>query len=267
MTNPLTPAQFYAADGVGDWRVEAVVAPAGRDSPAGGAGGNGAAGADPRFTARATFATGSFSRGVRLVDRIGEIADAADHHPDVDLTYPSVAVSLTTHDAGGSVTAADAEVARDISAAARELGIAAEGVRPPIRAEHLELLGGRKLGTLATVYRDGRPQLSNVTFHHADGVIRVSVTDSRVKVRNVRRDARATMHVTGEDGWSWVAAEGVATLGPATRAPDDEAADDLVDLYRAVAGEHPDWTEFRDAMVAEERLVLRLIVVRTYGAL
>ncbi len=73
--------------------------------------------------ARAVYATGTFDAGVRLVVEVGALADAADHHPDVDLRYPSVTVRLTTHDAGG-LTAKDVALARRIDAAARHQGIA-----------------------------------------------------------------------------------------------------------------------------------------------
>lgn len=70
----------------------------------------------------ATFETGSFARGVALVDAIGVLADAADHHPDIELTYPRVKVRLVTHDSGMHVTTRDTALAAKISAVARELG-------------------------------------------------------------------------------------------------------------------------------------------------
>lgn len=71
------------------------------------------------------FDTGDFAAGLELVNAIGELAEAADHHPDIRLTYPTVDVTLTSHDAGG-VTSRDIAMARRISAAAVELGIAAD---------------------------------------------------------------------------------------------------------------------------------------------
>jgi hypothetical protein len=59
--------------------------------------------------------------------------------------------------------------------------------------------------------------------------------------------------------------EGIAELGEVTRAPDDAAADALVAHYRALRGEHPDWTEFREAMVSERRLLVRLPLTHAYG--
>ncbi|MEO7126116.1 MAG: 4a-hydroxytetrahydrobiopterin dehydratase [Nakamurella sp.] len=69
----------------------------------------------------ATFETGTFARGVALVDAIGVLADSADHHPDIELTYPRVTVRLVTHDAGMRVTTRDTALAADISVAALSL--------------------------------------------------------------------------------------------------------------------------------------------------
>jgi len=130
-----------------------------------------------------------------------------------------------------------------------------------------ELLANGKLGTLATIKRDGWPQLSNVSYHYdrAKQTIRVSVTDGRAKTKNLRRDPRASFHVTGADGWSYAVAEGTATLSDVTRKPGDAASDELVEVFRNIAGEHPDWQEYRQAMIDEGRLVLRLPVARVYG--
>ena len=74
---------------------------------------------------RAHFATGSFATGLALVNRIGALAEEANHHPDVDLRYPHVGVTLVSHDVWG-VTSRDVDLARQISAAARELGVGAD---------------------------------------------------------------------------------------------------------------------------------------------
>ncbi|WP_193610184.1 4a-hydroxytetrahydrobiopterin dehydratase [Nocardioides lijunqiniae] len=76
-------------------------------------------------TLHARFATGDFATGVRLVDAIGEAAEEADHHPDIDLTYPRVTVRLTSHDVGG-VTSRDVALARRISELAGSLGATPE---------------------------------------------------------------------------------------------------------------------------------------------
>jgi 4a-hydroxytetrahydrobiopterin dehydratase len=74
---------------------------------------------------RTRFLTGDFATGLRLVNRIGELAEEANHHPDVDLRYPHVNVSLCSHDVFG-VTSRDLELARGISDAAAELGVRAD---------------------------------------------------------------------------------------------------------------------------------------------
>lgn len=74
---------------------------------------------------KARFRTGDFATGLALVNRIGELAQAANHHPDVQLTYTDVVVALTSHDAGG-ITERDVDLARQVSAAAAELGIASD---------------------------------------------------------------------------------------------------------------------------------------------
>lgn len=79
---------------------------------------------DDTLTAR--FRSGSFAQGLELVNRIGASAEAANHHPDVLLTYPSVTVTLSSHDVGG-VTSRDVRLARAISEHAEALGVSAAG--------------------------------------------------------------------------------------------------------------------------------------------
>jgi PPOX class probable F420-dependent enzyme len=130
-----------------------------------------------------------------------------------------------------------------------------------------DLVAGRSMGVLATIKRDGRPQLSTViySFDRDAGLIRVSVTDGRAKTANLRRDPRASFHVGSDDGWAYAVVEGRAELtAPATESG-DATVEELVGLYRSLRGEHPDWDDYRRAMVAEQRLVLRLHVERIYG--
>lgn len=130
------------------------------------------------------------------------------------------------------------------------------------------LLAASRLGVLATIKSDGRPQLSPVTpsYDRVAGVIHVSITEGRAKTANLRRDPRAALEVTSADGWSWATAEGTVTLtGPGTD-PEGPEVQALVDYYRAVAGEHPDWAEYRSVMVAERRVLMALHVEKVYGA-
>jgi PPOX class probable F420-dependent enzyme len=131
----------------------------------------------------------------------------------------------------------------------------------------LSLLADHHGGVLTTLKRDGRPQLSNVgyTFDPATRLIRMSVTDGRAKTTNLRRDPRASFYVTSEDFRSYVVAEGTAVLTPVAAAKDDTTVDELVDVYRAIAGDHPDWDEYREAMVTDRRLVVTIPVDRVYG--
>ncbi|MFC8127760.1 PPOX class F420-dependent oxidoreductase [Streptomyces sp. NPDC057302] len=129
------------------------------------------------------------------------------------------------------------------------------------------LLARSSLGVLATIKADGRPQLSPVmpSYDPSDGVIRVSTTARTAKIANLRRDPRATLEVTSPDGRAWATAEGTATLvGPGTdpRGPEVQA---LVDYYRAAAGEHPDWDEYRKVMVADRRVLITMTVDNVYG--
>jgi PPOX class probable F420-dependent enzyme len=130
------------------------------------------------------------------------------------------------------------------------------------------LLAESRLGVLATIKSDGRPQLSPVTpfYDQEAGVIHVSMTEGRAKTANLRRDPRAALEVTSTDGWAWATAEGTVTLvGPGTdpQGPEVEA---LVDYYRQAAGEHPNWDEYRAAMVADRRVLMTMTVDHVYGA-
>jgi PPOX class probable F420-dependent enzyme len=130
-----------------------------------------------------------------------------------------------------------------------------------------DLLGASRLGVLATLKADGRPQLSPVMPYYdaGTGLLYVSMTEGRAKTANLRRDPRAALEVTSADGWAWATAEGPVTLvGPGTdpHGPEVEA---LVDYYRLAAGEHPDWDEYRTVMVADRRVLMVMSVDHVYG--
>jgi len=123
-------------------------------------------------------------------------------------------------------------------------------------------------GVLVTLKRDGRAQLSNIAYHVGDdGVVAISVTDGRAKTANLRRDGRASLHVTRDDFYAYVVVEGDAELTPAAASPDDATTDALVEYYRAVAGEHPDWDDYRRAMVDDGRVLVRIRPTHAYGML
>jgi len=126
----------------------------------------------------------------------------------------------------------------------------------------------RRQGVLTTLKRDGRPQLSNIAYYVGDdGTVRASVTADRAKTRNLERDPRASLYVTSDDFLSYCVLECEASLSPTATDPHDATADALVEYYRALRGEHPDWDEYRAAMVTDGRLVLTLTPTHAYGML
>ncbi len=130
------------------------------------------------------------------------------------------------------------------------------------------LLEQSRIGVLATIKADGRPQLSPVMpyYDRSAGVVYVSMRAGLAKTANLRRDARATLEVTRKDGLAWATAEGTATLiGPGTER-DGPEVQALVDYYRLAAGEHPDWDEYRTTMVADRRVLMVMTVDKVYGA-
>ncbi|HEU5110049.1 MAG TPA: PPOX class F420-dependent oxidoreductase [Micromonosporaceae bacterium] len=129
------------------------------------------------------------------------------------------------------------------------------------------LVGSKGRGVLATLRRDGRPQLSIVDYFAgpAAGLIRVSTTADRAKVFNLRRDPRASLYVSTDTGSAYAVADGVAELSDVAADPADATVEELIEVYRGVQGEHPDWDDYRAAMVADRRLVVRLRADHIYG--
>jgi PPOX class probable F420-dependent enzyme len=125
-------------------------------------------------------------------------------------------------------------------------------------------LEGKRNGILATIKRDGRPQLSNILFvlDQDDGRIKISVTQSRAKVHNLRRDPRASLHVAGKDFYQYLVVEGQARL-----IEGEGVLEALRDYYRKARGEHPDWKDYDAAMVRDQRLLLSISLDRAYGQL
>ena len=121
---------------------------------------------------------------------------------------------------------------------------------------------------LTTIRANGRPQLSNV-LHHVfdDGIIRISITADRAKYKNLAREPWAALHVTQSDFWAYAVLEGDVELSPIAVRVDDPTVDELVEYYRAAVGEHNDWTAYREAMVADRRVIVRLTPTRAYGML
>jgi PPOX class probable F420-dependent enzyme len=112
---------------------------------------------------------------------------------------------------------------------------------------------------LATLRPDGLPQLSPVTVAVDDeGYVAISSRETAFKVRNLRRDPRASVCVLDNGFFGrWIYVEGMATI---MSLPD--AMEPLVAYYRAVSGEHPDWDDYRQAMVRDRRVVVRIAIDR-----
>lgn len=127
------------------------------------------------------------------------------------------------------------------------------------RPELLDLLRSRHDGILVTTRRDGSPQLSPVTYGvDGEGRVVVSTYPERAKAANVRRDERASLLSLGPRfSDPWVQVDGAAEL---IELP--EAVEPLVEYFRVISGEHPDWDEYRAAMVAQGKCLIRLTIGR-----
>ncbi len=130
----------------------------------------------------------------------------------------------------------------------------------------LQWATGRTPAVLITIKKDGSPQSSDVAFAVIDGEIVISITDDRAKTANMRRDPRVVLHITAPADWSYASFSGEVMLSPVTTEPDDATSNDLVAYYEQVTGgPHPDWDEYRSAMIAEKRLTGRLRPSRAVG--
>lgn len=126
--------------------------------------------------------------------------------------------------------------------------------------------GQRKTAVLITLRKDGRAQSSDITYLVDDGRFIISLTDSRAKTKNMRRDNRVVLHITEPDAWSYASFDGTVALSTVTSDVDDEVADQLVEYYeRVTGGPHPDWDEYRQAMVDEGRLIATFTPTNVVG--
>lgn len=137
-------------------------------------------------------------------------------------------------------------------------------VNPIALDEGLAFAADVRAGTLITLRRDGRPQSSDV--HHAvdgDSIV-FSVLPDRAKVYNVERDPRVVYHVS-HDG-SYLSFDGTAVVSPIATETHGPAMDTLISAFRAVARkDHPDWDEFREAMVRERRRIITVTPTSVIG--
>lgn len=121
-------------------------------------------------------------------------------------------------------------------------------------SEALEFARDNHRAVLATRRRDGSPQLSPVACATQDGRIVVSSRETAIKVKNLRRDPHASLCIMNDGFYgAWAQVD-----GPAEVVSLPAAMDGLVEYYRQVAGEHPDWDDYRAAMEREQRVLIRV---------
>lgn len=127
-------------------------------------------------------------------------------------------------------------------------------------AEALELVGRNTRGVLATIRRDGRPQLSHVSYTlDDDGLIKISTTRDRAKTHNARRDNRVSMAVVTESWYQYLVVDGTCAIR------EQDVLPELRHVYERIRGEpHPNWQEFDEAMEREERVLLAITISRMY---
>jgi PPOX class probable F420-dependent enzyme len=113
---------------------------------------------------------------------------------------------------------------------------------------------------LATIKRDGRPQMSHVSYTlDDDGVIKISVTGDRAKTRNLKRDPRATLSIIADNWHQYLVVEGTCSV------VEDDPVPLLRRVYERIRGApHPNWDEFDAAMIRDGRVVLCITVDRLY---
>lgn len=127
------------------------------------------------------------------------------------------------------------------------------------RATLLDFVRDRHQAVLTTYRRDGSPQMSPVTIGVDDsGRLVVASYPERAKSHNLRRDPRASVCILSDDfGGEWVQIDGTAEVIDLP-----EAVEPLVEYFRNIAGEHPDWDEYRQAMVDQGKVLIRIAIER-----
>jgi PPOX class probable F420-dependent enzyme len=121
-------------------------------------------------------------------------------------------------------------------------------------SDALEFVRKNNRAVLHTYRADGSPQLSPVAVAVLDDAIAISSRETAMKTKNLVRDPRATVCIVN-DGWygDWMVVSGPCEV---VHLPD--ALEQLVEYYRTLRGDHPDWDEYRQAMVTDQRVVLRI---------
>ena len=145
------------------------------------------------------------------------------------------------------------------------------GQGPSARAladeEVIQILGRQQFGVLATVKRNGHPHLASMVFtwDPDERIVRFSSAEGRMKVSHLRRDPRATLHVQGENVFSYAVAEGEAQVSQSSVEPGDATGRELLSMVGGL-GDAAEETAFLEQMVKDRRVVIRLRVSRLYGA-
>lgn len=129
-----------------------------------------------------------------------------------------------------------------------------------------DLLAKHQFGTLATMKQSGHPHLTTMLYSWdpEERTVRLSTTADRIKVRHLQRNPRASLHVQGDDVWSFAVAEGSAEVSGITTEPGDAVGRELLAMIPPAA-QPEDEDAFLGQLVAERRVVIRLRVERLYG--
>ena len=127
-------------------------------------------------------------------------------------------------------------------------------------AEARAWVGRHSRAVLATIKRDGRPQLSHIVYTlDDDGLIKISVTRDRAKTKNLKRDPRASLSIVADNWSEYLVVEGTCEVR------EENVLPQLRHIYERVRGEpHPNWEEFDAAMVRDGRVVLAITIERMY---
>jgi PPOX class probable F420-dependent enzyme len=128
------------------------------------------------------------------------------------------------------------------------------------------LISGGREAILATTRRDGTPHLSNMLYvlDAPTRTVRISTKADTVKIGHLRRSPRASIHVSGDNFWAYAVAEGPVTLSDVAQTPGDAASEELRAIHTVFYGAQPD-DEIYPALIAQQRIVVRLQIERVYG--
>lgn len=110
--------------------------------------------------------------------------------------------------------------------------------------------------------------MSNIVYSYEGGVARISVTATRAKTANLRRNPMGTLYVASDSFWEFVVADGEAAVSAVTEVPGDAVGQELLEVYEKITeAKHSDPAEYFDAMVTDQRCIVRLTIDHVYGQL